>query len=611
MAKSSAVLQPGLGLYLGQPPLFTPLQALQDCLNVRIKNQVIVRDNIGYGPFPQGAASPLNLDGLPVTLIDNFFPRSGGQILIFGNTRDLFEFDEASGTLRYLTPRYQFANVLVTHNSATVTGVSTLWSANVKAGDKIHFGMAGQRSQSATWYTVQSVASNTQLTLTTPFTGATASTVPYTVRSLFTGEIEDHFETAVFYDAEAVHSGADGDRWYATNGVDKVVAWDGIAGQVYRLTDLDTCRSLAVHSNIMAYINIVQSGENRRASIRTSAIGQPENVSTQEASEFIIHDGSDSLLTAFTLGENLVIYGARSITIAQYVGPPVQFVFRTVVDGIGVRAARGIADYGDYHAFLGSDAQYIFDGVSISESDSHVWREIIRQSNPGKLGLINSHFDEENGELLWSIPLNTDSGIGPGYVFVEHYLEDTGKDGSPGIYTKRKLPATAFGFYERISTLTFDQMPLPFSSYNFRFDDQALQAAFPYNLMGDETGNLYILNTQDTANGTPLRSFVRFGRRALGSIEAKGIIRRIYPLMEELQGGSHDIKVEIFTANTSGGTAGLSATHSFPLTVSGDRHFISPRLTARYAELQFSTEGEGEYWTMLGYDMDVVPGGDR
>lgn len=612
---SSAVLQPGLGLYLGQPPLYTPKRALRDCLNIRIKNQTIVRDNVGYGPFPDTAVTPLNLDNLPVTLIDNFFPNAGGQFLIFGNTRDLFEFIEASGTVLYLTPRYETGTVAVTNGSAVVTGTSTLWAANLKAMDRITVGATGVRDPAATWYEIASVDSDTQVTLTTPYAGTTQTGQAYTARKVFTGDTEDYWEAVTFYGAAAVTQGSPGDRWYATNGTDRVVAWDGLMDQVYLLTDLDSCWSLAVHKNILIYINITYGGANRSTAVRTSAIGEPENVSTKEAAEFVVHDGSDALQAGYTLGENLVLYGERSITLAQFIGEPLVFVFRNVIDGLGPRSGRAVADFGDYHSFIGPDTLYVFDGVSLTEADGHIWREVIRQSSPARLNLINSVFDEENGELVWVIPLNTDAGLQPNdppeIAFVEHYLEDPGDEGAPGIYTKRQLPATAFGYFARVDTLTFDQITSAWSDQNYRWNDQFFQAAFPYTLFGDATGNVYIMNTKDTANGTVLRSFARFGRRALGSIEGKGVIRRLYPMVEPLPAANYSLAVKFYTTDVPGGTAVLERTEMFPLAPDGDRHFVSPRLAARYVEVEFETIGAGHIWTSIGYDMDVVPGGSR
>ena len=68
----------------------------------------------------------------------------------------------------------------VTNNSATVTGTNTLWLANVTAGDS--FTVAGDRVM----YDVASVDSDTQVTLSAPYAGTTASGVVYAIGTGFT-----------------------------------------------------------------------------------------------------------------------------------------------------------------------------------------------------------------------------------------------------------------------------------------------------------------------------------------------------------------------------------------------------------------------------------------
>ena len=68
----------------------------------------------------------------------------------------------------------------VTNNSPTVTGSNTLWLANVTAGDS--FTVAGD----GVMYDVASVDSDTQVTLSVPYAGTTASGVVYAIGTGFT-----------------------------------------------------------------------------------------------------------------------------------------------------------------------------------------------------------------------------------------------------------------------------------------------------------------------------------------------------------------------------------------------------------------------------------------
>ena len=76
--------------------------------------------------------------------------------------------------------QYKTGTATVTNNSPTVTGTNTLWLANVTAGDS--FTVAGD----GVMYDVASVDSDTQITLSVNYAGATASGVVYTIARDFT-----------------------------------------------------------------------------------------------------------------------------------------------------------------------------------------------------------------------------------------------------------------------------------------------------------------------------------------------------------------------------------------------------------------------------------------
>ena len=76
--------------------------------------------------------------------------------------------------------QYKTGTATVTNNSPTVTGTNTLWLANVTAGDS--FTVAGD----GVMYDVASVDSDTQITLSVAYAGATASGVVYTIARDFT-----------------------------------------------------------------------------------------------------------------------------------------------------------------------------------------------------------------------------------------------------------------------------------------------------------------------------------------------------------------------------------------------------------------------------------------
>ena len=610
----NAVTVPNLGLYLDRPPGAVPKRGLVDCLNVRAKNGIITNLNMGWERF--GA---FTLNG-PLTLIDNFFLRAGGQILIFGTLKDLYKFDEGTTTVDFITPITTTGTVEVVGGDLdTVVGAGTTWnttgSNKLKVGDEIYVGTAGETDPDAAlnggWHEITAVTDDTHVDVTPSFSGAVAASTVYTARKVFVGTIFDYWRTETFPKAQP----ADEDEWWATNGgVDYGVSWNGTDAQVsvesalaFKFKEIGRFKHMMVYGNLL-----LDSGETRPNSIRNSAIGAPANVSTLEANEFIVNDGVDPIVGIFPLGDNLIIYGDRSATITQFVGVPLIFVFRTAIAGIGPLTGRLIADFGDFHEFLAADAAYRFDGIAVTEVGFHIWREFLRTQDPKRITLGFSHFDEENGDLLWAMPLTTDADTVDGQpetAIVEHYLEDVGER-NPVPHTKRTLKMSASGFFDRLTTLTWDSISDQWQQLNFRWNDQFFQASFPFNMVGDELGKLYTLNTIDTHDGAAVNSFARFRRITLVDGRNKGLLKRIYPFARKLVSATYTLDVRIKTTDHPAGDLVTEATEAFDLTHAG-KHFVSPFIIARYTEIEFGTSGPDQPFELEGYDFDAVAAGEQ
>lgn len=605
---SRSVLAPNLGLYLDRPVLSVPKGALRDCFNVRVKNGKLSNLNMGWEVF--GNFSPLNG---AVTLIDNFFIRSGAQTLIFGTPSDLYRYNEIDGTVTFLTPTYSVGTVSVSATDpAVVTGVGTAFvTAGLKPGDEISFGAAGERDPDATWYTIDVVGSETSLTLTGAVVGAPLAGVAYTSRVMFTGFIEDYWRTEIFF-----NDPSGDDVWYATNGVDPIVRYTVGDDEVTRLTGLGfTCKALKAYKNMMIYGHIIDDlGDVFPNTIINSDVGNPENVATGLASQFIVHDGVDPINTMEALGDNLVIYAQRAAVLAQFVGDPIIFAFRVAVAGLGPIAGRLIADFGDFHEFLGSDSMYRFDGVTITEVAYQVFREVIRRQDPARRELGFVHFDEENGDLIWVIPLSDDptpSGADPldtppAQAWPSHYLEDV-PQGAEDPVTRRSFPFTSSGFFERQQTLTWNQLTQMWSELNFRWNDQFFLAAFPFNLVGAVDGRVFTLNTNQLADGSPLESFAHTGRMALGDGRMRGLLSRIYPFARQITGNLHVLSY--FSDHASGPNTTVEDL-TFDTSLPEGGHFVTPYRRGRYFELEFRTN-DGTPWELDGWDYDARIGGRR
>jgi len=609
------VLPANLGVYLGVSPLSIPDAAMSGCRNVRIRDGKITNRNVGYELF---FASGINL-GNHTLLIDDFVQTNGTSITIFGTKEDLFQYDSGSNEPKYITPTYATGTVAVTNGSAVVTLTGSGWTANVKVGDKFHAGSAAQVDTDAIWYEVLTRDSDTQITLTANYAGSTLSGLAYTIRKLFTATDLDYWDTEVFPDAPlGTTSGlAAGDHWFATNGTELVV-WNGVVPQVVVLATATTglnfaCKNLTYYKNMMLYGNLFESSTTKPSNAKNSAIADPENVTTLEANEFIFLEGVDEILAMVRLGDMMVIYGANSVAIAQFVNVPLFFAIRTVQPGIGIYGPRTYMDFGDYHEFLSQDRAYRFDGVRLTPFGEQIFPDVLQRADRARSAKSYVQQSKEELEVYWVIALSTDVGNSVDQeavtAHVEHYAESVGR--APIPFTIRDLPSTAAGLFVdagvgRFSDFGgqgFDDVPFPMSNSFFTSE-------FPVVLIGDKNGVVWRLNTvSKLGTSSQMFSLVASPFRPVVDGVQSGIVTRIEPFLEENPAGI-PINVRTQTIDRVGGAGEQGVVGSIDPDHLSSR-FADERTSGRYARVIMYTAKAGPYWTLDGYRITVQATGGR
>lgn len=612
MAKvSSAVISPNYGLYFDRPALDVSLLALTAGMNFRVINKRLNNFNLGRKKFSTWTL------GAPVLGIDNFFPRGIDEHLMFLTGTDIYRYDATNDVPVLLTPRYETGTIAVTNGSKIVTGTGTTFTGNVKAGDMLYVGGAGQTAYNAAWVKIASVDSATQVTLETNYAGATASGQAYTIRKLFTAAVDGFWDFDTF-----VNDGDSGeDQWIATNGVDNIVSWNGTDTQVTLHPELGfICDTVATYRNMMIYgtITEIASGTYYPTSIINSEAGFPfhagDNVTDplSISAQFQVHSGTDKIINLIPLGDNLVIYASAHAVLGQFVGGDTIFIFRQAVSDLGPIARNAIADFGTFHEFIGPDTQYSFDGVSAQPMSNHVMRSILLTLDPPRKGVAFAHFDDSNGDLIWSFPLTTDSGAGtvgspPEVAYAEHYLEDV-PNGTPIPFSARSFKYTATGFYEKSEGTTWNDAAQSWADTNFAWNDQFASLNAPLNIGGDENGQIWIFGQSQKDDGVGLASYVHFGRRPTGTGRERNMVKRIYPFATQIAGQTLDVNT--YFSDHGAGVAMLKSTEVFDENLVEGGHFVSVFHRGRYFEVEFASP-TGTAWEISGYDCDIVQGGMR
>lgn len=597
--KSSAVVLPNLGLYYDRPRIALAPRMLADGLNFRVKQGRISNLNLGWQRF-----GTIQLNG-PVLMIADFVMRGGTEKLVFATDKDLYQRVD-DNTVAFISPIYDEGTVERSGTTVTLTD-GTFVTNKVKSGDQIHFGNTGETDPAATWHDITVVTNET--TLTTADSGTVAPGTAYTIRKRFTGDIQNVWQYAIFVNAQP----SGDDELWMTNGLDPIVRWNGEDDTAEQMNSLGfTAKAITVYSNMMIFANLQQSGTAKPTDMINSNPGEPQNVTTGLSEQFKVHGHVDPITRVIPLGQNLVFYSYRhdgAVTIAQFVGDPLVFSFLQITNDVGPVAPRAFADFGNYHEFIARDTQYYFDGATVKPVNNHVWREILRTQDPGRIAISYSHFDPENGDLIWSLPTTADPdpNAGPAYAYAEHYLEDPGPN-LPTPFSKREFPFTSTGYFQREVGLTWDQLTDKWSNYSFRWNDRFFFASFPLNLGGTADGKLYSFNSVQDADGAPLNSFFRFGRRALFDGRVRGLLTRIYPMVHTF---STPISVNVQMMDSADAEPAIVDAESFPQTLEEGKHFTVHYRRGRFFEVEFSTSGINQPFEFSGYDVDIRPGGRR
>jgi hypothetical protein len=606
MAKSSAIIQPNLGLFLDRSPLAVPKLGLMDGYNFRIEFGRINNLNLGWTELVED----LQLNG-PVVWMDFFFVNGIDERDVFLTPTDIYNYNPTTDEITFITPIYSTGTVAV--SGTAVTGSGTAWTSSTdgrlhaRPGDEIAFGAADENDPAATWYEIDTVNGATSITLTTS-AGTIGAGAAYTIRQKFQGTVADKWYSDVF--SKAGLSG--NDTWYATNGVDNVIKWDGLTATAEYVDLGFTCKVLRSYSNMMIYGAITVGGDYFPNDIINSDVGDPEDVTTGLSEQFTVFPNANQITAMVPIGDNLVVYSRRNVTLVQFVGDPFIFVFRQTVSELGPIAGGLIADLGDFHEFVAPDGQYFFDGVAIKQSAQQVWRSVLQSLDPVRLHTAHIHFNEEHGDLMWIVPLVTDPGVGDDEqpsetAFVEHYLEEV-PDTAESPYSRRRCPFLSSSYTEQRGAVTFASLgATTWDEYTFRWNDSFLQLAYPISIFGDVDGKIWKINTSQYADGEALPSYVRFGRRATADGKMRALVRRIYPFALQF---ANNLTVRLGLADHAAGPCTITHDETFDQNLVQGQHFVSPFRAGRYAEIEFRQD-EGEPYSLEGFDVELSSGGVR
>lgn len=609
---STIIQQPFIGLALDAPPWNIDPRAFSACNNVRITNGRVTSALMGW------TNTGATFRGKPITLIADF-PNNNNNTLVIGTTEDLYNYN--NGTPLYLTPIYNTGTVNCALSTA-VTGNFTTWNQpdgtlavrnNVMPGDQISFANGLDNDPTHTWYTIATVNSDTSLTLTTA--GPLAGTQAYTIRKLAQGNIGiNHWDFEIFPQAAPP---LNGDTFFCTNGSDPVVTWTpGDVFAKYQSSMPFLCFELRRFKNLMIYGSLVYQGQSLPTSIANSDNGNPLNLTTGVAGQYVVSDGPYPINWLGVLGNNLMIYMGSmeggSVVAASFVGLPTNFIFTEVIRGRGPIASRLVIEFPDHHEFVGFDGQYRYNGLYVQQMNVGVWNgpgNVIDMFDRSRADQAFTSLVPQYGSVHFSLPLQTDATAQNVTAYIENYLEGENNQLFKPM-TQRDFPFTAAGQVPKgLAQVIWETDVIQWDLDPARWNDSTATGSYAQQFVGDINGNLYTLFTADTQDGTAYLSTVTFAQRITVNERSRGLVKRIYPFIEYVASG-YNLTVTIQIYDQLGGAVWATTTGTMAMDYSGNR-FTSPFRRGRSFDITFSTPGPDQPWTMDGYDVDIIAGGLR
>jgi hypothetical protein len=476
------------GIYKDLHRRMIPEDRLSDGVNIYFEDGRIKRRS-GYTVMGQQLSGPVT------SLTWYELIGTAAKFLVATTTKDAYTYDSTDDEWDYITPIYNTGSVSCSASTA-VTGTSTVWSTSWPAATyAIKFGTDDPNATGTpdAWYTVASFDSATGLTLNTA--GPTATTVAYSIRMCFQNDEDQPHDIALpvkTYDRLLV----------ATNGIDAPKKWDG-TGYMEDLGGTPNVARYCGYFGSVGYEHLylgwtVDAGNDQPFTLEMSDAGDPEDYG--EGLYYDLMNTNDEVVGMKSLGQNVIVYKKESISVAFPTGvadDPLQFK-QNHINGIGTPTIRTVADFGNFHIFMGTDNVYKFDGNQIVPIGNEIVNTMLREINAGMAHRAFSLAMRDKHLYLLLIPVDGDY---PDKAYVYNYI-----DNNWTIWEfEHAMTAAGYWFSDASETwATWDASAITWDdllSSGERWSDFLSYGGTPTFLFGDKDGYVYEYGA-GTDNGT-------------------------------------------------------------------------------------------------------------
>jgi len=563
-----------------------------------------------------GADTPANLS---VYLIDEFYLSDGTIYLLAFTNKRVYRFDEvadlwipitqehvvdtitnpgASGELNLLsnlanthaaavTVRRTYGCAIVDSDSASGQKVlSVSHTGQFTAGEAVIIGMGTSRVE---YGVIDSISAGVSITLVDNLSNA---------HTQAQGDIVKRVAELCFAnDATGFDTSNNNDVYYFTDGVNSVQTWDG-TGEHSALSGLESgddveglgtlttslkAKYIRTFEGFIVLGHLTEEGTTIPGKIRWSQINETtkwvnETDGTGQAGSFLF-SGPDFVMGLHQLKRELMIYRERSIEAMSYIGLPSIFGFRRAQTGTGLVSPFAVSDFGDNHRFLGPDNVWQYNGISLVELGDPIKDEFFDLCAPSQLSNTWMFFLEETDELWLCYSTTGDRVQNKAYIYNIRF----GKWAGP-----REIDATGFGYYREQSSSTWDTLSGDWDTGpSTSWDSRAFVSNAPINLMGNDDGLIFKLDTVGTADGATISKRYESKRLDLGNAHLIKSVQRLR--VSGNVAGDADLNIYLGTALSSHDTITWNGPYAMTLT-NGYTPYVYMDLPGRFFKVRIDTD---------------------
>ena len=413
------------------------------------------------------------------------------------------------------------------------------WAGQLGAGDYFKIG-SGDLHTDSTWYEVDSVDSDTQITLTTNYAGSTADQQAYAVRMIFAGGNTDYWDFEQFLDKNL------GEIVIMTNGVDTPVYWTG-ANQVVALTGLATGFSTAkyvdVYKDRVIFLNTIEGGANQPQRERWGDVANAVSYQDIDFLDFV-DEPTDITGTARFAGFHIV-FKQTNAYVGRWIGGTEVFDYDLASECRGARSRWSIIEHNEFLAYYGTDKKFhkwnLLQDQVISEP---IFPET-KEFDPNTDEFVHVGQVGRKSQIRWFCPSGSTDKMNYTVVWDYSILDRW----DIKVWEYQESDATcSFGRYQLTDDVYADDPVFGalFADETLGFaDDSTLLSNSAIILYGGYDGYVRIADSGTTDDGTTYTRLLRFKRFNFKMIDRRKRLHSQTWWLEQASAGTVTIKMRL------------------------------------------------------------------